>query len=357
MVKTLTDKELPELIKKDCISSSEELEEYIQPASIDIPLGNKAYHLQQKFIPFSNEIHAVAEKLCIEKIDLNKGTNLYKGQTYLIKCLDINLPQHLSGVISPKSSIGRIDLRVRSIVDNHYLYDTIEPGKKGELWLEVTPRSFNVKVKKGIPLAQLRIIDENEDSTIDFSKQPLVIEEDGTRKVGTMYRGRLVLSLNVEPGKIIGYEAKSTDEIIDLSKKGALNPKKFFRELVADSRPESRLTGKFVLEKDRFYILSTKELVAVPEDYSLEMVSIDPKLGDLTVHYAGFFDPGFGMKKGANGVLEVRPHEVTTVYHGQPICLMECFENKSAPTNSYGASGNNYQYQRGPRLSKYFKQD
>ncbi|MGM5481455.1 MAG: 2'-deoxycytidine 5'-triphosphate deaminase domain-containing protein [Nanobdellota archaeon] len=354
MVKTLTDKEFPDLIDKGYIQSEEDLEKYIQPASIDIPLGAEAYHLQQKFIPFSNDIQTVAEKLCIEKVDLKSGANLYKGQSYLVKCLTFDLPDHLSCIISPKSSIGRIDLRVRSIVDNHYLYDTVAPGKNGELWLEITPQSFNVKVKEGIPLAQLRVVDEREPSKFDITKQPFLVDKKGKQKIGTTYRGRLVLSLDVEPGKVIGYEAKSTDEIIDLSKKGQLNPKKFFRKLVADPRPESKLTGKFVLEKDRFYILSTKELVAVPEEYSLEMVSIDPKLGDLTVHYAGFFDPGFGMPKGANGVLEVRPHEVTTVYHGQPICLMECFENTSVPKNKYGSSGNNYQYQRGPRLSKYF---
>lgn len=355
MGKTLSDNEFYQLFQEASITAETELERYLQPASVDIPLGSIACHLKQKFIPFSNDIRSVAEKLCVEKLDLEEGANLYKGQTYLIKCLDLNLPEHLSGVVSPKSSIGRIDVRVRAIVDNHYLYDTIEPGKKGELWLEVTPQSFNIRVKKDLALSQVRIVNEEEASKEDIAKKPLLVDTDGSKKTGRIYRGRLVLSLDIKSEEIIGYEAKSTDEIIDLSREGYLDPKKFFKELVAEPRPESEMPGKFVLEKDRFYILSTKESVAVPENHSLEMISIDPKLGDLTVHYAGFFDPGFGNPKGANGVLEVRPHEVTTVYHGQPICLMECFENTSIPKHPYGNKKNNYQFQKGPRLPKYFR--
>ncbi|MGM5480408.1 MAG: 2'-deoxycytidine 5'-triphosphate deaminase domain-containing protein [Nanobdellota archaeon] len=354
-MKTLVDSDFSTLIKKKYIRSKTSLQKHLQPASIDIPLGRTAYHLQQKFIPFSSDIKTVAKQLSIEKLDLKKGANLYRGQTYLVKCLDLDLPKNISGVVSPKSSIGRIDVRVRSIVDNHYLYDTVDAGKKGELWLEITPRSFNIRVQQGIPLAQLRLIDETLEAEKDPIQQEFITTTKGNSRKGRFYQGKLVLGLNVKPGTLIGYEAKSTNEIIDLSKKNAYEPKRFFRELYTEKK-QGMLQGKFVLEKDRFYILGTKELVSIPKEYSLEMVSIDPKLGDLTVHYAGFFDPGFGFPKGANGVLEIRPHEVTTVYHGQPICLMKCFENKKIPTSMYGENCNNYQFQRGPRLSKFFKQ-
>jgi len=118
-------------------------------------------------------------------------------------------------------------------------------------------------------------------------------------------------------------------------------------------------SGKLTLEKDRFYILATKERVSVPNHLSAEMVPFSHHVGELRAHYAGFFDPGFGYGargeiNGTVGVLEVRPHETINIYHGQPICLMEFFRNSQPPARPYGFAGSNYQGQEGPKLAKYF---
>ena len=152
---------------------------------------------------------------------------------------------------------------------------------------------------------------------------------------------------------LAGYEAVATNEIVDMSNIGGHDPAKFFRPVYAEAG------GKLTLEKDRFYILSTKERVSIPLSLSGEMVPFSHHVGELRAHYAGFFDPGFGYGasgelRGAVGVLEVRPHETIKIYDGQPICLMEFFRNSEIPAAPYGSVGNNHQGQQGPKLAKYF---
>jgi dCTP deaminase len=348
----LVDKDLKKLISENILISNShcDLMEYVQPASIDIPIGNVAYLVKQKFLPFSQKVNDIVEKLSIEQLDLSKGAILFKGQTYLIPVMDIHLPSDLSIHVSPKSSIGRIDLMVRTIFDNTGLYDTVSSNSMGTLWLEISPQSFNVKIQEGQCLNQMMVFKgkdaENlftEDLVFDTYNNPLPIKE--------FDLNTLILSLQVSPNSLFGYEAISTNEVIDLSQIGTLNWRKFFREILIGDK------GKFTLEKDRFYILATKENIRVPSHLSAEMLPFSHLIGELRAHYAGFFDPGFGSDFGAIGVLEVRPHETLTVYDGQPICLMKFFKNSSIPEKIYGEVGNNYQGQRGPKLAKYFNVD
>lgn len=297
----------------------------------------------------------------------DKGALLLKSQTYLIYVGKIRLPKGLRGHLSPKSSIGRVDLMVRGIVDGCGLYDTIPEGTESDLWLEITPQSFNVRLKRGIALTQLMVLrssaDEDSESTeggaassvihthaskllFDASKKPLTPH---------VHRGAVVLSLNVPSNvnELAGFEARTTSEVVDLSSVGTHDPKSFFRPIMGNGK------RKLTLEKDRFYILCTKERVSVPLDVSGEMVPFSNLVGELRAHYAGFFDPGFGYgkkgeKKGTIAVLEVRPHETITIYDGQPICLMEFFRNTGIPEKPYGWSGNNYAEQTGPKLAKFF---
>ena len=155
---------------------------------------------------------------------------------------------------------------------------------------------------------------------------------------------------------LFGYEAKSTNEVIDLSKRN-IDWKKFFKKLKINKKSKNY---KYTLEKDKFYILSTKEKISVPLDLSAEMIPFSNLVGELRAHYAGFFDPGWGYGekgkiKGANGTLEVRAYEDITIYDGQPICLMEFYKNKQLPEKHYGSVGNNYQSQSKPKLAKFFK--
>lgn len=343
---TLTDTELYDCIHKQIVTSFHaDLEEYVQPASIDLPLGGQAYMVKQKFLPFQQKVQYVVDKITLESRDLSAGATLYRGFTYLIPCLEVNLPKNLKARISPKSSIGRVDVLVRAVLDYSGLYDSLPGGSKGMVWLEVTPQSFNVHVKKGLPLAQIRLF---EDVTSSETVKPEFFDANGSSTSPLKVDGKTVLSLAVSG--FVGYEAVHTNEVIDLTKRAQYDVSKFFRPVQVQSNK------KIVLSKDRFYILGTKENIFVPGNVSVEMVPFSHLVGELRAHYAGFFDPGFGEGKGATGVLEIRPHEMLTVYDGQPIVMIESFMNKSIPSTLYGAAGNNYQNQSGPRLAKYFKQ-
>ena len=162
----------------------------------------------------------------------------------------------------------------------------------------------------------------------------------------------------IKTTRIIGWEALATSDVVDLSQRNVHPASRFFRPLLASSCVESG-KAKITLEKDRFYILATKERISVPTHLSAEMVPFSHHIGELRAHYAGFFDPGFGYGrdgsiKGTVGVLEVRPHETVTIFDGQPICLIEYFKNVSKPDVAYGDAGNSYQNQRGAQLAKYF---
>jgi dCTP deaminase len=147
--------------------------------------------------------------------------------------------------------------------------------------------------------------------------------------------------------------AKPTHLPLDLSKIAAHRGEDFFE-------PVRRPTGGYLfLEQNRFYILATRERIVVPADLACEMVPFEATAGEFRAHYAGFFDPGWGIKDGkavgAPAVLEVRPHQDGLILrHGQPICAM-AYEVLSRPcTRLYGVCGNTYADQSGPRLSKHF---
>lgn len=349
MTKALVDFHLKKLIKDKVFDSNIDLIKYVQPASIDLPVGNVAYLVKEKFLPFSKDVKTLVDKLMIEKIDLIEGGILFKGQTYLIPIAQINLPNNLYCKISPKSSIGRVDLMVRSVFDHLGLYDSILEGGCGKLWLEISPQSFNIKVRSGIALSQLRVFEKSLEDC-DFSSDKFIFDENKKEIEHKFFdKNKFFLSLNVKENPLFGYEAKQTNDIIDLNQIKKYDWNNFFRKI------ELFKDDKFTLEKDKFYILATKENIRIPVKYSVEMIPFSHLIGELRAHYAGFFDPGFGGEFGATGVLEIRTHETLTIYDGQPICLMEVFENKEIPNQVYGESENNYHMQKGPKLAKYFK--
>ena len=191
---------------------------------------------------------------------------------------------------------------------------------------------------------------------------PLLFDASGKPITPKIHGNRIVLSLGLTHDGVTGWEAAPTNDVLDLSKLAAHSPTTFFRPIRVDEpSPGSSPTAppRITLEKDRFYILVTKERISVPTWMSAEMSPFSHHVGELRAHYAGFFDPGFGFGrdgsvKGTVGVLEVRPHETVTIYDGQPICLMEYFLNSAVPERVYGDAGNSYMHQRGPKLAKYF---
>lgn len=333
-------------------SSGLSLIEHIQPSSVDIPLGDVGHAVRRRFSAFIHPIERIVESIGFEKYDLDDNdVILFKGQNYLFPVLDVDLPDHLQLQFSPKSSIGRIDLSVRMIADQAGVYDRTPKGYKGTIWMEVTPRSFNVKVRKGVPLTQMKIVEE-ENYDLDIADIPEIMIDQEVKP--TFFdKQTMILGLNVPKGELVGYVAKETHEPINMSKFGEYDPMHFFTPVMA----QERTYPKVELSKDRFYILRTKSKVAVPPEYSAEMLSISHHVGELRAHYAGYFDPGFGNSNGGNtGVLEVRPFDTITCYDNQPIALLRYSLNAGKCDEVYGDKGNNYAKQEDIKLAKYFKE-
>ena len=337
------------------------LPEQIQPASLDLRLSGVAYQVPASFLPGKHS--KVTDKLDLlgaRKIDLEEGAVLQTGQVYIIPLMEnIRFKKRTSGMANPKSSTGRLDVFARVITDFGIEFDRIPEKYSGPLWLEVAPRSFNVKVRAGSRLTQVRIKSGSPPSSDAFVRR---INEE-CRFIRTdagpanIKDGAIALSVNLRGDPvsgIVGYKAKKTDEFIDMD-----NINYYDREAFWDCvyRPDS---GGIILKTDEFHILATKEAVAVPADVAADMVAYDTLVGEFRVHYAGFFDPGFGYSGsqavGTPVVLEVRSHEVPfLIEDGQTVgrvLLERLTEETKLP---YGAQiGSSYQGQS-LALSKHFK--
>lgn len=302
----LVDTELRKLVANDAFvfDFSSDLNQYVQPASIDLPLPKKAWLVKEKVLPFQKCVRDLLDNLALDECSLEgDGAMLLRGQTYLVHCGRVTLPATHRGLLSPKSSIGRVDLMVRGVVDQCGLYDIVDGGEERELWLEISPQSFNVRVKAGIALTQLMVFAESSsvsDESVNppplCAPRPLVFNDIGEPLPLRLYKEMLILSLRVPAGEsgasgqdrhrrsqapprlnaadqsgrrvslgssdlLAGYEAVTTNEVIDLSRVDAHDPSTFFRPVYAEPG-----AGKMTLEKDRFYILATKvsNPVAVP---------------------------------------------------------------------------------------------
>jgi dCTP deaminase len=380
--RSLIDRELRELLGRGLLSCPHaDISQFVQPASIDLPLGPSCVLVREKVLPHKRKVRDLAESLALQTVDLTgEGGILLRGQTYLAYCGKLKMPGLFRGSLSPKSSIGRVDLMVRGVFDQSGLYDTVAPGEDGELWMEISPRSFNIRARQGQALSQMMVFSNAPAPAAPHPAQTdvLLYSCQGEPLKPQLHGTALVLSLglNPEPGRRLGWEALPTNEVVDLAALGTLRIAPFFRPLTMTARAgggAAKNNGKklrqsiagdaaITLEKDKFYILATKERIRVPTHLSAEMIPFSHHIGELRAHYAGFFDPGFGAGrdgalKGTVGVLEVRPHETITIYDGQPICLIDFFVNTSVPDVAYGDAGNNYQAQRGPKLAKFFQPD
>jgi dCTP deaminase len=330
----------------------------ISPASIDLASTTEMYRIEKNIVPNENEkISDLLDKMGATKHDIKYP--LEKDVQYICKVGKINLPKNLYAYGNAKSSSGRVDVHVRLLSDYTHSYDTITPGEK-EIWLHISPHSFTVICPDNTPLLQVRIF--NGDGRIKVgevkelnTKQKKAQKFFGYEKKNEISKkvswenasklsGRdIILSLNVPKKSVVGYVAKKTNKIINLGKLDH-NGSDFFEPIFSND-------GQIYLEKDKFYILSTREYINIPEYLAGEMIANDPRLGEFRTHYAGFFDPGFS----GEGVLEVRPQENITFWHGQPMVPFRLEYVSEVPEKSYKV-GHNYFGQRGPRLAKFFKQ-
>jgi dCTP deaminase len=340
------------------ILATEDIEEgQLQPASIDLRLGPVAWRVRASFLPGPNA--TVQDKLSsvfMHEIDLTNGAVLETGCVYIVPLLEVaDFSSRVSGTANPKSSTGRIDVFTRLITDRAQAFDTVEAGYRGPLFAEISPRTFPVLVRKGSRLNQLRVRRGTPQFT-DTQLRRLHIESPLVSGTADIENG-LALSIDLKgsEGTRIGWRAKRHTGVIDVDKRDALHPHDFWEAI------EANPAGNLVLDPDEFYILVSREAVAIPPDYAAEMVPFNPLVGEFRVHYAGFFDPGFGYEKGqppaSRGVLEVRSREVPfIVEHGQIIGRLVFERLTDPPPDVYGQGiGSNYQRQ-GLKLSKHFKQ-
>lgn len=335
----------------------------IQPASLDLRLGPKAYRVRASFLP--GKSRGVEELLSALKYDETSlegdGAVLERGCFYVVPLMEsLALGDDISGAANPKSSTGRLDIFTRLIADRGDRFDEVEPGYMGPLFAEVSPRSFSVRVRKGSRLNQLRFrahaSGEPQSGVLSdaalgelHKKTPLV---DGPLNLrdGVVLR----VALGAEAfGGVIGYRAQKHTDVIDVDRIGAYAVDDYWDRLPARD-------GRLILDPGDFYILASRERLAIPPDLAAEMAPMDAAIGEFRVHYAGFFDPGFGAgadgRPGARAVLEVRSREVPFILEdGQFIGRLVYEQMAEKPEALYGESGvSNYQGQ-GLKLSKHFK--
>lgn len=329
----------------------------VQPASLDLRLGARAWRVRASFLPGPSA--TVADKLAafaLHEIDLTPGAVLETGCVYIVPLIEgLALDEDIAAAANPKSSTGRLDIFTRVIADFADAFDQIAAGYAGPLYAEISPRTFPVLVREGSRLAQIRFR-RGHVRCSDADLVALHAAEGLVSSATANIDGGLAVSadLDAAPGGLIGYRAKRHTGLIDVDRAGAYEVLDYWEPITA------RGAKSLILDPNEFYILASKEAVHVPPSFAAEMIPFNPLVGEFRVHYAGFFDPGFGHSEaggaGSRAVLEVRSHEVPFILEDGQIVGRLVFEPLvERPAVLYGAGiGSNYQRQ-GLKLSKHFK--
>jgi len=357
MTGVLASQQLEAMISDGVIAADNTiLPDQVQPASLDLRLGTRAYRVRASFLAGQNR--TVSDRLDefeMHQIDLSNGAVLEKGCVYVVPLMErLALPPEVQAVANAKSSTGRLDLLTRTITDGGEEFDRIAPGYTGPLFAEICPRSFSVLVRPGMRLNQIRfragqaVLSDTELRKL-HAETPLVDGNDVVIDEG------LGFSVDLQPssGTLVGYRAKPHTGVIDLDRIGYYDPAEFWEEI-------RTANGQIILDPGAFYILVSREAVHIPPAYAAEMAPFLAMVGEFRVHYAGFFDPGFGHAQaggaGSRGVLEVRCHESPFVLeHGQVVGRLVYERMAEIPAQLYGQDiASNYQGQ-GLKLSKHFR--
>jgi dCTP deaminase len=357
--------EIRKLVHRHVLRATEEIREsQFQPASLDLRLGSKAYRVRASFLPGRNKtVEQQLNELQFDVVNLDEGAVLERGCVYVVELLEhLHLPEIIAAVANPKSSTGRLDIFTRLIADRSEIFDNVPGGYEGRLYAEVSPRSFSIKARRGSRLNQIRFRrrnsqhDEHAFSVLsdrelrELHGQTLLVDGDLNVRHGLVLRVELG---GIGKEKLVGYRAQRHTDVIDVDRIGGYHVEDFWELLRA--RPDGRL----ILDPNEFYILASKEKLHIPPAYAAEMIPIAPEIGEFRVHYAGFFDPGFGYTAeglpGSRGVLEVRSHEVPFILEdGQMVGRLAYERIAEEPDGLYGRIGtSNYQGQE-LKLSKHF---
>lgn len=335
----------------------------MQPASLDLRLGATAWRVRASFLPGKGSpVSAKIERMMMHRIDLTQPTVFEKGCVYIAELMEVlRLPADISGKSNPKSSTGRLDIFTRLIADGGTEFESVPEGYRGKLYLEIVPRTFSVLAQQGVRLNQMRFVRGHpppSDQKLDeLQSLDSLVYSDAESPMAAIVNDGLWISVDLEgdaSGGIVGYRAKQHAPLIDLSRVDHYDPMEFWEPLRSEAH------RSLVLNPDDFYILISRERIRIPPSFAATMVPYDPSVGEFRIHYAGFFDPGFGYGNndvnGARAVLEVRSHEVPfLIEHGQGVGRLIYERLLGKPERLYGASiGSNYQAQ-GLKLSKQFK--
>ena len=371
----LSSQEILDLISKKIINSEQIINnDIIQPASIDLRLGNKAWRVPASFLPGKgNKVSSRLKDLAMHEFSLIDGAVLECGCVYIVKLLEsVSLTDDLTGIANPKSSTGRLDVFTRLIVDGAQEFEAVPAGYEGALYLEISPRTFSVLVRTGSRLNQLRLkrgtsFTSDKEMEILQEHVGLVRNKDSLELPDKIKNGvPLSVDLIGENG-LVGFKARKHSMLIDVDKPNFYKRELFWEKITTEDlihstnfSKKNNGSGALILSPDAFYILASKEYVSVPSNYAAEMRAYDTKVGEFRAHYAGFFDPGFGLSElGASktrAVLEVRSHDVPfLIEQGQTVCRLVYEPMSSIPKNLYGEVGSASSYQaQGLKLAKHF---
>lgn len=349
----LPDAEIARLIETRAISLSGSLgPRQLQPASLDLTIGRRGWRARASFLPSRGKsfAHRLHDGLMMHELDLTRPVVFERGCVYVVELAErLKLPAEVSGAANPKSSTGRIDVFVRLVVDGGRAFDEVPAGYEGPLYAEISPRTFSIVARPGSSLNQLRF--KRGDCRVSdadlaaLHARTRLIDTDADISSGVGLRVRLAGA----PGEIVGWRGRRHAALIDVDKAGALAAEDYFEPIAA---PKS---GFIILDPDEFYILASEEALTAPPDCAAEMTPIDPGLGEFRVHYAGFFDPGFGFPKGSRAVLEVRSHDAPFVLEHKQLVARLAYERMAArPERLYGEGLASHYQDQGLKLSKHF---
>jgi dCTP deaminase len=340
-------------------------EDSLQPASLDLRLGAQAFRLRCSFLPGDRPVRDKLREYQMGEVDLGSGAVLEQNRPYLIPLQErLALPADVRGRTNPRSSTGRLDIFTRVVTDYGQHFDEIPTGYEGELFLEVIPRSFTIRVRAGLTLNQLRLLVgaarlTDHDLIRAHEADPVIFPgskvDPGERAVVS---DGLFLSVDLsgEGRRFAGYRARKSSALLDLDRRAVYEVDDFWERVQPNS------AGRLILEPEEFYLLVSRERVRVPPTLAAEMAAYDPTSGELRTHYAGFFDPGFGYVaredlQGTPAVLEVRAHDVSfALEHGQRLCKLTFEHMADSPDRLYGTTGSRYQRQY-LALGRQFKSD
>ena len=319
------------LIRKKQIFSNKSLtNNQIQPASLDLTLSDKCYRIKASFIPNNLKISKVIKELSLTKIDLNNNVLLEKNCIYLCELNEkLKLPQDIMGKSNPKSTTGRLDIFTRVITENCREYDFVNYNYRGKLYLEIIPQSFSIIIKKNISLNQIRFF---KGSNIDLK----------TKQVN--------ISVSIRKNQITAYKAKKITSAINLNKINFYKSSKYWEKIIPKD-------NYFIIERDEFYILRSKESIKIKNNQAAELEPFKDSFGNFRVHYAGFFDPGFGNNKyGTPAVLELRAYDTPFIIRdGQLVGQLNYYEIEEIKKESYGFKINSNYFNQNLKLAKQFK--